>query len=62
MNQTSSRGILDFFHGNLLFLEVESSCMTNRSICNNNSRVKLLFGGVSGAELEKLEQSSLKQA
>lgn len=36
--------------------------MPNRPICSSNFRVELLYGEVGGAELEKLEQTSPKQA
>jgi len=46
-----TRGIMDHLHRNNPFLELEQSCMPNRTSCSTNSTVKLLHGGVRGAEL-----------
>jgi len=44
-----------------MFPELELNCVPNRSTCSRNSTVELLCGGVGGAELKKVEQSSPKQ-
>ena len=62
IHQTSIRGIVDLSYRNLMFLELELNCVLNRSTCSRNSTVELLCGGVGGAELKKVEQSSPKQA
>ena len=62
IHQTSIRGIVDLSYRNLMFPELELNCVPNRSTCSRNSTVELLCGGVGGAELEKVEQSSPKQA
>jgi len=62
IHQTSIRGIVDLSYKNLMFPELELNCVPNRSTCSRNSTMELLCGGVGGAELKKVEQSSPKQA
>ena len=62
IHQTSIRDIVDLFYRNLMFPELELNCVPNRSTCFRNSTVELLCGGVGRVELEKVEQSSPKQA
>ena len=62
IHQTSIRGTVDLSYTNLMFPELELNCVPNRSTCSRNSTVELLCGGVDGAELKKVEQSSPKQA
>ena len=47
-------------HENNSFLKLEQGCVPNSTFCSTNSTVELLHGGVRGAELQKLEQSSPK--
>jgi len=51
---------MSHLHENNPFLKLEQSCMPNSTSCSTNSTVELLHGGVRGAELQKLEQSSPK--
>ena len=62
IHQTSIRGTVDISYTNLMFPELELNYVPNRSTCSRNSTVELLCGGVGGAELKKVEQSSPKQA
>jgi hypothetical protein len=39
-------------------MELELGCVPNSTTCSTNSTVKLLYGGVDGAELQKQERSS----
>jgi hypothetical protein len=64
IQQTSINGIIDHLHGNNPFLELELELgyVPNSATCSTNSIVELLYDGVGGAELKKLEQSSPKHA
>jgi hypothetical protein len=51
---------MDHLHENNPLLELEQNCASNSTTCSTNSTVKLLYGGVRGAELEKQEWSNTK--